>query len=146
MNKSQMAERIRELEAFIAEGVSMGASIAWKHAAERIVARGNAEERKHVRAVRGNVTLGFHHDCRKTYKGVSPERQESIMRNLLNSFDRAGIGASMSLMPSWEIEYEEKEVSDWVNIYYDAPTTKAERIVKRWMKNSAKVGYTSRIA
>ena len=141
MNKSQMAERIRELEAFIAEGVSMGASIAWKHAAERIVARGNAEERKHGRSVQGNVTLGFQHDW-----GVSPERQESIMQNLLNSFDRAGIGASMSLMPGWCIEYEEEEVSDWVNIYFDAPTTKAERIVKRWMKNSAKVGFPSRVA
>ena len=66
------------------------------------------------------------------------------MRNLLDSFDRADIGASF-FHSSFCISYDEEEVSDWVNIYYDKPTTKAERIVKRWMKASAKVGFPTRM-
>ena len=149
-NKSQMMDRIVKMEALLASGLAIAKQLKF---GGRTVEMSDLDSfiadaqgfldlaGDEYRTVRGNMTIHF---SQSRNPDLTPERQERIVQNLLDSFDRADIGASY-FHSSFCISYDEEEVSDWVNIYYDKPTTKAERIVKRWMKASAKVGFPTRI-
>ena len=145
-NVSQMLERIRDLENLIGEawhhpnGRILGDS--WNARARAVVEKAEHEQGTYKRQAMHSISLNF---TGRTGDGMGLglDRENQIGMNLLNSFDRAGIGASLD-HTGITITYEENEVSDWCNIYFDTPTTTAERIVQRWMHNSAKVGRPSR--
>ena len=154
LNKSQMMDRIVKLEALLESGLTTAKQL--KHGGRTVEMRVYSDldsfiadaqgfldlaEKEGKRGIHGNMTIHF---SQSRNPDLTPERQERIVQNLLDSFDRADIGASY-FHSSFCISYEEEEVSDWVNIYYDKPTTKAERVVKRWMNASAKVGFPTKL-
>ena len=146
LNNSQLIERIRELESVIGEALvyfdsDMDASSLpanWCGKARDIVYKGEQEEGTWQRIAHGNISMSFNNEA------TGDERQHQIGLNLLKSFDRAGLGASL-FSTGITITYQEEEVSNWENIYIEEPDTKASKIVKRWMNNNAGVGFPSRI-
>ena len=148
LNKSQMMDRIVKLEALLESGLAIAkaySEIERPPVIDSFIADAQGfldlAEKEGKRGIHGNMTIHF---SQSRNPDLTPERQERIVQNLLDSFDRADIGASY-FHSSFCVSYEEEEVSDWGNIYYDKPTTKAERIVKRWMNASAKVGFPTKL-
>ena len=151
--QSQMMDRIVKLEALLESGLATAKQL--KFGGRTVEMRVYSDLDSFIadaqgfldlagdeyRTVHGNMTIHF---SQSRNPDLTPERQERIVQNLLDSFDRADIGASY-FHSSFCVSYEEEEVSDWGNIYYDKPTTKAERIVKRWMNASAKVGFPTKL-
>jgi hypothetical protein len=141
LNNTQLIERIRELESLIGEawyhwnGRTFGHS--WNRKAKAVVEKAEQEEGTFKRKAHRQVSVRFFDD-------IPFERQKQIGMNLLNSFDKAEIGASLSYATSITIKYEEPEICNWFNVTFDEPNTKAGRIVKRWLRKSAKGTLVSR--
>ena len=133
MNKSQMVERIRELETLIKECVAGIVDYDHYEKAQAVIDRAEEEEGTWKRVVRHNIGISLLGDASK-------EDGYRICQNLINSFDRAGIGAWYN-KAEFNIGWNEEEGSNCGNIAFDEATTKAERIVKRWRKNSGKIAY-----